>query len=277
MKKYLLILLSLILLLGTAGCGKNNNLKVDDISEKTDSKSEVKVIKVGATPVPHTEILEQAKEILKEKGYELQIVEFTDYVIPNTALAEGEIDANFFQHIPYLNKMNEEKELNLDYTVKVHLEPMGLYSSKIKTFDEIKENAEIGVPNDPTNGARALRLLEDNGLIKLNEGELITKYDIIENPKNIKIVELDAPQLPRSLDDFQAAVINTNYVLEADLNPIKDAIVIESKDSPYANILAVRKNNKDDAAIKALSEALTSDTIKKFIEEKYNGSIIPAF
>lgn len=271
MKKVLSILLSTILVGGLlSGCGSSS-------SGATSGKEALKVIKVGATPVPHKEILEQIKPTLEKEGYKLEIVEFTDYVIPNTALAEKQLDANFFQHVPYLEKSNKEKNLNLDYTVKVHLEPMGFYSKKIKDIKDIKNGAEIAIPNDPTNGSRALRLLEKNSLIKLKDGELVTAKDIVENPKNLKIKELDAPQLPRVLEDLDGAVINTNYALEANLNPLKDALIIESKDSPYANILAVRKDNKDSEPIKALSKALNSEEVKKFIEEKYKGSIIPAF
>jgi D-methionine transport system substrate-binding protein len=236
-----------------------------------------KVIKVGATPVPHAEILEQVKPILEKEGYTLEIVEFKDYVTPNTALSEGQIDANFFQHVPYLKKTIAEKKYDLDYTVKVHLEPMGLYSKKITKLDELKEGAKIAIPNDPTNAARALRVLEAAGLIKVKAGDLVTELDITENPKNLKVIELDSPQLPRTLDDVDAAVINTNFALEAGLNPTKDAIAIESKDSPYANVLAVRTADKNKPYIKALSKALNSPEIKKFIEDKYKGSIIPAF
>lgn len=273
MKKYLSLILSLILTLGLFGCGSGTS------SNKEEGKKEEteKTIVVGATPVPHMEILKHVKPLLEKEGYELKLVEFTDYVTPNTALAEGELDANFFQHTPYLNKFNEEKGLELDSAVKVHIEPMGLYSQKIKNLDEIKDGAVIAIPNDPTNGSRALRLLEKNNIIKLNEGELISALDIINNPKNIKIEELDAPQLPRVLQEIDAAVINTNYALEAELNPVKDAIVIEDKDSPYANILAIRKEDKEKSTIKALSKVLNSPEIKKFIEENYKGSIVPAF
>ena len=192
--------------------------------------------------------------------------------------SDGELlDANFFQHIPYLNKMNEEKKLKLAYTVKVHIEPMGVYSKKLSNLKDIKNGATIAIPNDATNGSRALKVLEANGLFKLKSGDLLSKLDIVENPKNIKIQELDAPQLPKVLDEVDAAVINANYALEAKLNPTKDALALEAKDSPYANVLAVREANKNSAAIQALSKALNSDEIKNFIKEKYNGNIVPAF
>jgi len=167
--------------------------------------------------------------------------------------------------------------LNLDYTVKVHIEPMGVYSNKIKDIKELKDGAVISVPNDPTNEARALRLLEKAGLIKLKSGEFVTKADITENPKKYDIQEIEAAQLPRTLNDVDISVINTNFALSAGLNPLKDALLIEGKDSPYANVLAVRKEDKDKDYIKALSKALNSEEIRKFIEEKYKGSIVPAF
>jgi D-methionine transport system substrate-binding protein len=268
MKKITAIILIICLALGLTACGAKETAKTEEAK---------KIIKVGATPVPHKEILEQIKPLLAKEGYELQIIEFTDYVTPNTALAEGQLDANFFQHVPYLQKTIDEKKLKLDYTAKVHIEPMGLYSDKVKSISELKDGAEIAIPNDPTNGARALRVLETAGLIKLKAGELITKTDITENPKNLKIQELDAPQLPRVLKDIDAAVINTNFAIEANLNPMKDALAIEAKDSPYANILTVRTEDKDKPSIQALSKSLNSPEVKKFIEEKYQGNIIPAF
>ncbi|MGB0989842.1 methionine ABC transporter substrate-binding protein [Arcobacter sp. F155] len=236
-----------------------------------------KVIKVGATPVPHSEILEVVKPLLKAKGYELEIVEFTDYVTPNIAVDEGQLDANFFQHTPYLVEFNKSKNTKLVKTVNVHLEPMGLYSNKIKSLDELADGATIAVPNDPTNGSRALDVLVKEGLLKFKDVQFKTAIDIIENPKNLKIKELDAPQLPRVLDEVDAAIINTNYALAADLNPTKDALVIESKDSPYANILVVREGNENKDYIKALDEVLTSKEVKEFIATKYKGSIVEAF
>ncbi|MFL0247866.1 MetQ/NlpA family ABC transporter substrate-binding protein [Candidatus Clostridium stratigraminis] len=271
MKKTISLILSAVLLVGLAGCNAKKDAAV--AAQKDDKK----VITVGASPVPHEEILQVVKPILEKEGYTLNIKEFTDYVEPNIALNDGEIDANFFQHIPYLTTMNEEKKLDLDYTVKVHIEPMGVYSRKVKSIKDLKAGATIAVPNDPTNEARALRLLESAGLFKLKSGDLVTAIDITENPNKYKIKELEAAQLPRTLDDVDAAVINTNYALEAKLNPSKDALVLEDKSSPYANVLAVRKQDKDKPYIKALSEALNSPEVKKFIEDKYKGSIIPAF
>ncbi len=273
MKKTLTLLLTMLLSISIlAGCsGKTGT------TTATDNSKSKKVITVGATPVPHKEILEKVKPILEKQGYELKIVEFTDYVTPNTALAEGQLDANFFQHIPYLNKFKTDKNLDLTYTVKVHIEPMAVYSKTLKSLNDLKQGAVIAIPNDATNGARALKVLEAAGLIKLKSGELVSKLDITENKKGIVIKELEAPQLPRILGDVDAAVINTNYALEAGLNPTKDALAIEAKDSPYANVLAVRTEDKDKDYIKALSAALNSDEIKKFIQDKYQGSIIPAF
>lgn len=235
-------------------------------------------IVVGVTPFPHHDIMKVAKPLLAKEGYNLVIKDFTDYVQPNTALAEKQLFANFFQHIPYFDNMNEERKLGLAWIAKVHIEPMGLYSNKIKSLDEIKSGAQIAVPNDPTNGARALRLLEKHGLIKLKAGELVTARDVVENPRNIRLREIDAAQLPRTLADVTASVINTNFAGEAGLNPSKDAIVIEDKDSPYANIVVVREADKDSAAAKALVRAVQSPEVRKFInDELVPRGIVPAF
>ncbi|RXJ97509.1 methionine ABC transporter substrate-binding protein [Malaciobacter molluscorum] len=246
----------------------------DNDKQKTQEK---KVIKVGATPIPHAEILKEVKKVLAKEGYTLEIVEFTDYVTPNIAVEEGELDANFFQHVPYLEEFNKNKNTHLVATVKVHLEPMGVYSHKIKSLSEIKEGDTIAVPNDPTNESRALDILQKEGLLTFKDVKLKTAKDILDNPKNLKIDELDAPQLPRVLDEVTAAVINTNYALLANLNPLKDALAIESKDSPYANIVAVKKGNENKPYIKALDKAINSEEIKNFIRTKYKGSIVEAF
>ena len=262
LKKLLTVALSSAILVSLVGC---SNVKEDN-----------KII-VGVSPNPHAEILEVIKPQLEKEGYELEIKVFDDYVLPNTALNEGSLDANYFQHIPYLEETVKEKGYKITYTEKIHLEPIGLYSDKIKSIDEIKENGIIAIPNDPTNGARALKLLSENGLIKVKDGELISVKDIVENPKSIEIKEMNAEQLPTVLKDVEGAVINTNYALSANLNPTKDAIVIESKNSPYANVLAVKEENKESEKIKALSKALTSKEVKEFIEKEYKGSIIPSF
>lgn len=232
---------------------------------------------VGATPVPHAEILNAIKEELAKKGFELEIKEFNDYVIPNLATDSGEIDANFFQHSQYLDEFNKNKGTNLVKTVGVHIEPMGVYSKKIKNFDELKNKAKVSIPNDPTNESRALDLLEDVGLIKLDDVKLKTPLDIIENPKKLKFIEIEAASLPRTLDDADIAIINTNFAYNAGFNPSKDALKIEGNDSPYVNILAVKSGNEESTKIKALNEALTSQTAKDFILQKYDGAIIPAF
>lgn len=237
-----------------------------------------KEIKVGVTPFPHKDIMLVVKDVLAKDGYDLKIVEFTDYVTPNTALAEKAIDANFYQHIPYLENTIKEKGYDLVWVAKVHIEPLGLYSKKIKSLDELKEGSKIAIPNDGTNCARALRLLENNGLIKVKEGELVTAKDITENPRKLEFNELDAAQLPRTLQDVDAAVINTNFAGEAGLIPSKDAIIIEGKDSPYANVVVVRGEDKDTDAVKALVAASTSKEVKDFINETLvPKGIVPAF
>jgi len=235
-------------------------------------------IKIGVTPFPHKDIMNVVKQLLAKDGYELKIVEFTDYVTPNTALAEKSLDANFFQHIPYLENTVKEKGLKLVWVAKIHIEPLGLYSKKIGKLDELKNGAQIAIPNDATNCARALRLLEKGGLVKVKAGELVTAKDVTDNPKNFKIRELDAAQLPRTLQDVDAAVINTNFAVEAGLIPAKDAIIIEGKDSPYANVVAVRAEEKDSPAIKALVKASNSKEVKDFInKELVPKGIVPAF
>ncbi|HHV55081.1 MAG TPA: MetQ/NlpA family ABC transporter substrate-binding protein [Firmicutes bacterium] len=237
------------------------------------------VIKVGASPVPHAEILNFIKPALAKQGIQLQVIEFTDYVRPNLALAEGEIDANYFQHIPYLETFSRDHHLDLTYIAKVHIEPMGVYSRRVKNLKDLPQGAQVGIPNDPTNGGRALLLLERAGLIKLRKGAGITAtpFDIVENPKNLRIRELEAPQLPRALDDLHAAVINTNFALEAGLVPTKDALFIEDASSPYVNVLAVRTKDRDNPALRKLAEALTTPEVRQFILEQYKGAVVPVF
>ena len=237
-----------------------------------------KTIVVGVTPFPHKEIMLVAKPLLEKEGYTLELKDFSDYVQPNVNLAEGHLTANFFQHIPYLENMNREKDLKLAWVAKVHIEPLGLYSKKITSLDDLKKGDTVAVPNDPTNGARALRLLEQNGLITLKPGELITARDVAENPRGLKIVELEAAQLPRTLIDVTASVINTNFASEAGLVPSRDAIIIEGKDSPYANVLVVREVDKDAPAVKALIKAVQSPEVKKYIiDELEPKGIVAAF
>ena len=237
-----------------------------------------KTIIVGVTPFPHKEILLIAAPLLKKEGYTLELKDFSDYIQPNVNLAEGHLTANFFQHIPYLENMNEEKKLGLTWVAKIHIEPLGLYSKKIKKLDELKNGDTIGVPNDPTNCARALRLLAGNGLIALKDGELVTARDVVENPKELKIIELEAAQLPRTLVDVTASVINTNFAVEAGLVPARDAVIIEGKDSPYANVIAVREADRNSPAIKALVKATQSPEVKAYIvKELEPKGIVAAF
>ena len=270
-KKLLGLTLTLALGATLVGCGSKDN-------KNSDSNSKEKTIVIGVSPDPHKAIVENAiKPLLEAEGYKVDVVEFVDYVLPNTALAEGELDANYFQHVPFLEATVKEKSYDLSYTAKVHIEPMGLYSEKIDDISAIKKGAEIAIPNDPSNGARALKLLAKNGIIEIPDGDLITAKDITSNPKNIKVTELDPEQLPRVLKDVDAAVINTNYALEGGLNPLRDALVIEGGDSPYANIIAVRTEDKEKEKIKALTKAATSEEVKKYIEDNYKGAIVPAF
>ena len=222
--------------------------------------------------------MEAARPLLEKEGYKLKIVEFTDYVTPNTALAEGAIDANFFQHIPFLENMRSEKNLDIVAITKVHLLPIGIYSHKIKSLAEVGDRAVVAVPNDPTNGFRAYKLLEREGLLKMKDGVNLTARDILENPKNLKIIELEAPQLPRTLSDTTISVINMNFAVDAGLDPSKDALALEDKDSPYAVVLACRGEDKDKPQIKALAAALNSPEVKKFItEELASKGVLPAF
>lgn len=234
---------------------------------------------IGATPVPHAEILNFVKPLLEENGIELEVKEFTDYVTPNTALNDKQLDANFFQHVPYLEDFEKEKGIDLVALVKVHVEPIGAYSKTIKSIDDIKEGALIAIPNDATNEGRALLLIQKQGLIRLKDAEALTQTpkDIVENPKKLQFKELEAAQLPRILEDVDLAIINTNFALEAGLNPLKDAIFIEDKDSPYANVLVVRPDNENDPAIQELAKILNSDEVRQFIEDTYKGAIVPAF
>lgn len=268
MKKFITVLLIISLASFLAiGCSKNAVEK------------DVNTIKVGVSPVPHAEIMEIVKPLLAEKGVNLDIVEYTDYIQPNLNLADGELDANYFQHIPYLESFCKDHNLDLTYIAKVHIEPMGVYSQKINSLDQLKEGASVAIPNDPTNGGRSLMLLDSAGVIKLKEGAGITATvnDINQNFKNVKIQELEAATLPRVLQDVDAAVINTNYALEVGLVPTKDALFIEDSDSPYVNILAVHSRDENNPALTKLAEVLKSEEVKQFIEEKYKGAVVPAF
>lgn len=279
MKKRFLSGLTLALVLVLAACG--NDSAGNDVAGSGDNgQTEKRVtLRVGASPVPHAEILEKVKPILAEEGVDLEITIFNDYVQPNVQLSQKQLDANFFQHKPYLDNENKTRGLNLVALNNVHIEPIGAYSNTIKSADELKEGAKIAIPNDATNGGRALMLLDKNGIIKLKDSTNVESKisDIAENPKNVKIVELDAAMLPRQLSEVDLAVINVNYALEADLNPLEDALFIEDKESPYANLLVAREDNQNDEAVQKLNAALNSDEVKTFIEENYAGAIVPAF
>lgn len=268
MKKFIALVLALSLVVCiAAGCSKKDD----------------KTIRVGASVTPHAEILEVAKELLAEEGYTLEITEFNDYVLPNTSVEDEELDANYFQHRNYLADFNEENGTHLVEVVPVHYEPFGLYAGKTAAVADLAEGATIAVPNDGTNEARALMLLEAQGLIKLNEeaGFTATKLDIVENPLNLDIQELDAAQLVRALEDVDMAVINGNYAIQGGLNAGKDALAVEDKDSEaiqtYANVLVVKEGNEKDEGILALAKALQSEEVKAFIEENYEGAVIAMF
>ena len=237
------------------------------------------VLKVGATPVPHAEVLEFVKDDLADMGVELEVVEFTDYVTPNLALSDGSIDANYFQHVPYLDQFSADRGLDLVPVTKVHIEPIGLYSDKYESIEEMPEGSTIAVPNDPSNEGRSLILLHNKGVITLEDPSNLnaTPIDIVENPKDLSFEELEAAQLPRVLPDVAGAVINTNYALEADLNPVDDALLLESSDSPYVNVVVVRAGDEDNEKIQKLIEVLNTTKVREFILEEYEGAIVPAF
>jgi D-methionine transport system substrate-binding protein len=276
MKRILMLAACLILLLTTVvGCASKPSA---DGNQNAAAPAATKLV-VGATAKPHAEILEVVKPLLAKDNVNLEIKVFTDYVQLNPALKDGQIDANFFQHIPYLDDYNAKNNSDLVWTVKVHNEPMGIYSKKIKTLAELPDGAKVGIPNDATNGGRALMVLEQAKIIKLKDGSGVTATDkdIVENPKKIVITPMDAAMLPRTLEDTTICVINSNYALEGKLNPSTDAIFSEPKDSPFANILVVRPADKDKEAIVKLGKALQSPEVKKFLEDNYAGSCVPAF
>ena len=276
-KKLIAGLLAAAMLCSLAACGSKTTTESASASANTTGS---KVIKVGASPAPHAEILAQAKTILAKEGYDLQIVEFTDYVQPNVALTDGDIDANYFQHKPYLDDYNKQNGTDLVSMAAIHYEPLGLYAGKTKTIAELKDGAQIAVPNDTTNEARALLLLQTNGLItlKADAGFTATVNDIEKNDKNLKIVEVEAAQIPRSLQDVDMAVINGNYAISAGLD-VSSAIAKEEKDSDaaktYANIIAVRKGDETREDLKALVAALQSAEITKYINDTYKGAVVP--
>lgn len=281
-KKLLALALALVLCLSLAACGgskEDTTTPSETESPETQTPTETVTLNVAASPTPHAEILEQCVPILAEQGIDLQVHEYGDYIIPNTAVEEGDEDANYFQHVPYLDNFNAENGTHLVSVAGVHIEPMAIYAGKTASLDELADGASVAVPNDVTNEARALLLLQSQGLITLKDdaGLEATPNDIVENPKNLTFTELEAAMLPNVLSEVDIAVINSNYAMQADLNPVEDSLAIESADSPYVNILVVKEGNEDNAAIKALIEALHSDTIRDFISEKYAGAVVPAF
>ena len=277
MKKFFAILLAGVLTVGLAACGGS-----DDAATNDDSNKEEITLKIGASPTPHAEILNAAKDELAEKGIKLDIVEFTDYVQPNLATESGDLDANYFQHTPYLEQFNKEQGTHLVAVGKVHFEPMSIYAGTVKDLKDIPAGTKVGIPNDATNGGRALLLLEANGLIKLNPdaGVTATKLDITENPYNLEIVEMEAAQLPLSLSSLDIAVINGNYALSGGLS-ISDALAIEEADSlaaeTYQNVVAVRNGDETRPELQTLMEVLNSQEIADYINETFEGAVAPVF
>ena len=253
------------------GCSDEKNTSQDGTAEKV-------VLKVGATPVPHAEILEFIKPDLEKEGIDLQIVQFTDYVTPNVSLNDGSLDANYHQHKPFLDALKKDKGLNLESIASIHIEPLGFYSHKFKDIDSLPQGATIAIPNDPSNGGRALLLLDSKGIIKLADTNNLnaTELDIVENPKSIKIKPVEAALLPRTLDDVDGAVINGNYALQAGLKS-SDALFLEGSQSPYANILVVQSTRVNDENLQKLKKALQSQKVKDFIQQHYQGEIVPVF
>ena len=271
-QKSLLITILVVLTLVLSACGSNSG------NGNSSGDGEV-TLKVGASPLPHAEILNHIAPTLKEQGINLQVVEFTDYVLPNSQLNDKELDANFFQHVPYLEDQNATRGYNLVSVAGVHIEPFGIYSKSIASLEELKDGAKVAIPNDPTNGGRSLLLLAKHGLIELAEsaGSDVTIAEIKSNPRNLEFVELEAATLPRVLDEVAIAAINTNYALEAGLNPLQDALILEDSTSPYVNVLVTREDNKDADAIVKLVEALQSPEVEAFINDTYKGAVVPTF
>lgn len=236
-------------------------------------------LKVGVTAGPHAQIFEVVKKIAARDGLDVRIVEFSDYVQPNAALAAGDLDVNSYQHQPYLDNANADRGYRLVSIGKTIVFPIGLYSKKVKKLDQLPAGGRVAIPNDPTNGGRSLLLLEAHGLIRLKPGAGLraSPVDIVDNPKKLRFVELDAAQLPRALDEVDAATVNTNYAIPAGLVPTRDAIVIESLDSPYANVIAVRAADKDRPALKKLLKAYQNDEVKAFIRKEFKDSVVPAW
>jgi D-methionine transport system substrate-binding protein len=284
MKKLVSLLLTGTLALGLlAGCGSNGGGAAATPTPATGGDpAQAVTLKIGASPAPHEEILQVVKEILAGQGITLEIVEFTDYIQPNEAVESGDIDANYFQHITYMNNFNAEQGTHLASVAEIHYEPMGIYAGRAASLTDLPDGAEIGVPNDPTNGGRALLLLQEQGLITLPEdaGLEPTVLDIVDNPHNFKITEMEAAQLPRSLDSLDVAVVNGNYAIQAGLK-MSDALAIESAEgtagTAYVNVLTVKEGRENETAIQALAEAMKSQQVKDYITETYGGAVVAVF
>lgn len=266
------------------GCSSSDNASSSSASSSAAESSEDTTIVVGASPTPHAEILNDVvAPLLAEQGYTLEVKEFADYVLPNTSTEEGELDANYFQHVPYLESFNEENGTHLVSVIGVHYEPFGLYAGKTASLDALADGAKVAVPNDTTNEARALLLLEQEGLIKLADGAGVTATvkDIVDNPKNLEFVELEAATVPRALEDVDIAAINSNYAIEAGLSVAEDALAVEDADGDaaqtYVNVLVVKEGNENSDKIKALAEALNSDEVRDYINATYDGAVLPIF
>ena len=292
MKKLLALTLALVLCLGLAACGGGTSTDTDtnaDTSSDADTNGdatangETITLTVGATPNPHAEILAQVKDDLAAEGIDLVVKEYSDYVVPNTAVEEGDLDANYFQHTPYMEKFNQENGTHLVSVGKIHYEPMGIYPGLTKTLEELPDGATIAVPNDATNEARALQLLAAQGLIELKEdaGLNATPNDITSNPKNLQFKELEAAMLPQTASEVDLSVINSNFAMEGGMNPATDSLASEDADSEaaqtFANIIAVKEGHENDPAIQALVKALQSDKVKEYIEKTYSGAVVAVF
>lgn len=274
MKKWLFTGLLILVLTVLAACGGKE--KAEEANEGLLSDG---VLTVGVTAGPHEEIVEKVKELAEKDGLKIDLQVFSDYVMPNVSLAEKDIDMNIFQTIPFFEQMKKDRNLDLVAVGKTVTFPMGIYSNQVKDVNELPDGAKIGLPNDPTQGGRALMLFESAGMIKIKEGldTNATIHDIVENKKDFQFIELDAAQIPRQLNELDAAAINTNFVIDAGLSPAEDSIFIEPKDSPFVNIIAVRSESKDEEVIQQFIDLYRSEEVKQFIEERFDGSLIPSW
>ena len=291
MKKLLALLFALTMVLALAACGgsaetepaeteETETAEAAETEETAEATGDTVTLRVGASPTPHAEILAQVKDDLAEQGIDLQIVEYTDYVVPNTAVEDGEDDANYFQHTPYMENFNAERGTHLVAVGDIHYEPMGIYAGQTTALEDLPDGATIAVPNDATNEGRALLLLQAQGLITIDEaaGLECTPNDITDNPKNLVFKELEAAVLPQTIDEVNLSVINSNYALQAGFNPVEDSLAIESAEgTPYPNVIAVKEGNENNEAIQALVKALQSDKVRDYIEETYGGAVVALF